>query len=158
MRLGRIGLVGAIAGAVLGALVAMAGCDGTGDAVSGQDQGELHGGFGFHHGHRGRDAGSVGGGAAGSGGASGGVTTDGGQGVGPAAPTGGGSTVADCEICTQAQACCLAVDADQTACSFSAATCGAEQGDARPAYVNACLVFVVTVRGAWGGNPPAECR
>jgi hypothetical protein len=168
MQLKRIGLIGAIAGAVLGGLVAVAGCDGTDDAVGGQDQGELHGGFPFHHRHRGQDAGSVGGAGA-SGGASGGVTTGGGMGVVTGGTTGGSAgtagtggadrgAVADCDVCTQAQQCCEVVDADKTACSFSAATCSAEVGDARPAYVNACLVFVVTVRGAWGGNPPAECR
>ena len=63
MQLERIGLVGAIAGVVLGGLVAVAGCEGADDAVSGPDEAELHGGFQFHHGHRGRDAGSVGGAA-----------------------------------------------------------------------------------------------
>ena len=172
MQFERIGLVGALAGIVLGGLVAAAGCDGTDDAVSGSDEAELHGGFPFHHRHRGQDAGSVGGGVgggiAGSAGTTGsapsvvtGGTTGGGSApsvgtIGSGAADGG--AVADCDICTQAQQCCEAVDADKTACSFSAATCAAEQGEARPAYVNACLVFVVTVRGAWGGNPPAVCR
>jgi len=68
-----------------------------------------------------------------------------------------GGAAADCDICTQAQACCNAVQADR-GCSFSAATCASMTGAARPAYVNACLTEVVSVRGAWSGNPPAACR
>ena len=52
MQLERIGVVGAIAGVVLGGLVAVAGCEGADDAVSGPDQAELHGGSRFHRGHR----------------------------------------------------------------------------------------------------------
>ena len=149
MQTERIGLVGAIAGVVLGGLVAVAGCEGADDAVSGPDEAALHGGFRIHHGHRGPDAGIVGGG--GSAGA-----TGGGTGV----VTGGtpdGGAVADCDVCTQAQQCCDVVASGGPVCSFSAASCSSMVGDARPAYVNACLVFLVTARGA-RANPPAECR
>lgn len=151
MQLERIGLVGAIAGVVLGGLVAAAGCEGADDAVSSPDEAELQGGSRFHHGHRARDAGSVGGSVAGSVG-----TTGGGTGV----VTGGtpdGGAVADCDVCTQAQQCCDIVASGGPVCSFSAASCSSMVGDARPAYVNACLVFLVTARGA-RANPPAECR
>jgi hypothetical protein len=152
MQLERIGLVGVIAGVVLGGIFAAAGCEGVDDPVSGPDEAELHGGSRFHHVHRVPDAGIVGGG--GSGGSVG--TTGGGTGV----VTGGtadGGAVADCDVCTQAQQCCDVVASGGPVCSFSAASCSSMVGDARPAYVNACLVFLVTARGA-RANPPAECR
>jgi hypothetical protein len=163
MRMGRIGLVGAVAGVVLSGLVAVAGCEGADGAGSGGDEAELRGGFPFHHHqHRGPDAGSVGGNAGGATGGGTGVVTGGTAGGGSAGTTGvgaaDGGSVADCEICTQAQRCCEVVEVEEQSCSFSAATCSAEPGAALPAYINACLTFVVTVRGAWGGNPPAECR
>jgi hypothetical protein len=160
MRLGRTGFVGAIAGVVLGGFVAAAGCEGTDDPVSGGTEAELHGGFGFHRGHRGHDAGSVGGGAAGTTGGAPGVITGGtsGGGTGTNGVTGAdGGAVADCDICTQAQQCCVVVQGDQPGCTFSAATCASETGDARPAYINACLVYLKAVRGVWA-VPPAECR
>ena len=149
MQLERIGVVGAIAGVVLGGIVAAAGCEGADDTVSAPDEAELHGGSRFHHVHRGNDAGSVGGGVAG--------TTGGGTGVVTGGTTGGGGAVADCDVCTQAQQCCDVVASGGPVCSFSAASCSSMVGDARPAYVNACLVFLVTARGA-RANPPAECR
>ena len=163
MQLERIGLVGAIAGVVLGGLVAVAGCEGADDAVSGPDQAELHGGSRFHRGHSARDAGSVGGTVGTTGGGAGivtGGTTGGGSGgsvgtTGAGAPDGG--AVADCDVCTQAQQCCDVVASGGPVCSFSAASCSSMVGDARPAYVNACLVFLVTARGA-RAKPPAECR
>ena len=139
MQLERIGVVGAIAGVVLGGIFAAAGCEGADDPVSGPDEAELHGGSRFHHVHRGNDAGS-----AGSVGTNGNGTADGGA-------------VADCDVCTQAQQCCDVVASGGPVCSFSAASCSSMVGDARPAYVNACLVFLVTARGA-RANPPAECR
>ena len=160
MKIERIGWVGAIAGVVLGGLIATAGCDGAGDAVSGADDAELHGGFQFRHGHRRVDAGGVDtGGVAGTTGTGTTGTGTGTTGTGTTgAGTADGGAAPDCDICTQAQQCCDVVEANGPGCTFSAATCAAEQGEARPAYVNACLVFLVTVRGAWGGNPPAECR
>ncbi len=137
MQIGRIGLMGAMAGVVLGGLVAAAGCDGADDAVSGGDESELHGGSPFRHRHPRPDAGGVGG-------------TSGG------AP-GTGAPATDCDICTQAQQCCEVLPGQPT-CTFTAATCASQQGEARAAHVNACLTFVVSVRGVWGGNPPAECR
>ena len=146
MQLERIGVVGAIAGVVLGGIVAAAGCEGADDTVSRPDEAELLGGSRFHHGHRARDAASVGGsdGSVGSVGTNGNVAGDGGA-------------VADCDVCTQAQQCCDVVASGGPVCSFSAASCSSMVGDARPAYVNACLVFLVTARGA-RANPPAECR
>jgi hypothetical protein len=158
MRVERIGLVGAIAGVVLGGLVAAAGCDGTGDTVSAPDEAELHGGFRFHRGHFGRDAGSMGGGVAGTTGGGMGVVTGGGSAGTSGNGAADGGAVADCDICTQAKQCCDVVQTQQPGCTFSAATCSSMVGDARPAYVNACLVFLNAVRGTWGGNPPAECR
>jgi hypothetical protein len=160
MRTERIGVIGAIAGVVLGGLVATAGCVGADDEVSSADGAELHGEFGFHRRHHRPDAGNVGGVAGTTGGGAGPVT--GGTTGGGTAGTNGatavdGGAVADCDICTKAWQCCNVVQADHN-CSFSAATCAAMVGDALPAYVNACLTYVVTVRGAWSGNPPAECR
>jgi len=152
---------GAVIGLVLGGLVGAAGCDGTDDVVSYGGEAELHSGFPFHHRHRGPDAGSVGGGGAGTSGGGMGVITGGTTGGAAGmngATAGDGGPVTDCNICTQAQQCCEVVQVTQPTCTFSAATCAAEVGDARPAYVNACLTYVVTVRGAWGGNPPAACR
>ena len=139
MQLERIGLVGAIAGVVLGGLVAAAGCEGADDAVSGPDEAELHGSSRFHQRHTGQDGGSVG-----SAGTNGNGAADGGS-------------VADCDVCTQAQQCCDVVASGGPVCTFSAANCSSMVGDARPAYVNACLVFLVAARGA-RANPPAECR
>ena len=137
MRIERLGLVGAIASVVLGGIIAATGCQGGDDAVSGSDEAELHGGARFHHGNRGHGAGSVG--TNGNGAADGGA-------------------VADCDICTKTQQCCDVVTSQGPVCTFSAATCASMVGDARPAYVNACLVFLMAVRGTWQGNPPAECR
>jgi hypothetical protein len=138
----RIGLVAVVAGVVLGGIVATAGCEGANDdTVSGGDEAELQGGGRFHHRHSVPDAGGVtGGGTAGTKGA---TAADGGA-------------VADCDVCTQAQQCCFAVGV-QT-CTFSAATCSSMVGDARPAYVNACLTQLSLTRNAWAGNPPAACR
>ena len=66
--------------------------------------------------------------------------------------------VVDCDICTQARRCCEVVEVGGSRCSFSAAACASNAGDARRAYVNACLTYLVTVRGAWRGSPPPECR
>jgi hypothetical protein len=88
-----------------------------------------------------------------TGGAPGGSTA----GTNGATATDGGS-VADCDVCTQANQCCTVVQVEDPNCTFSAATCASEVGEARPAYANACLTYLVTVRGAWSGNPPAECR
>ena len=143
MQLERIGLVGAIVGVVLGGLVAAAGCEGAGDAGIGGDEAALHGGGPFHRGHRGHDAGGAG--ATATAGTTGSSAADGGA-------------VADCDTCTKAQQCCDVVEVGGPGCSFSAATCSSMAGEARGAYVNACLTYLVTVRGAWRGNPPAECR
>jgi hypothetical protein len=68
------------------------------------------------------------------------------------------TTAATCDLCTQTQACCLAVDPSGN-CTFSAETCRTGVSDAaRPYYIQACLVELVTIRGAWGGNPPEVCR
>ena len=160
MRLGRIGFVGAIAGVVLGGFVMTAGCDGVDDSASTENQGELHRGFWSHRGHRGQDAGTVGG-AAGT--TSGGEGTGGATGTGTAGQSGAttvdGGTTWDCDVCTQAQACCQAVRPDPTTCLFSAATCESMSGAARPAYVNACLVDLMAVRGVRTGDQlPAACR
>jgi hypothetical protein len=153
MRTGRMGVVGAIAGVALGGIVATAGCMGADEEVTTADKAELHEGFGFHRRHHSPDGGNVGG-AAGMTGAGAGPVTGGTTGPGT---TDNGGAAADCDVCTTAQQCCNVVEADPH-CSFSAATCASMVGDARPAYVNACLTFVVTVRAAWSGNPPAECR
>jgi len=152
MRFERISLVGAIAGVVLGGLVAVAGCGGHYDTGGGADAAELHGGFPFQHRHHGHDAGSVGGSIGGSAGGAGGA---GGM---MSVTSGTGGAIANCDLCTQAQQCCDVVETEGPGCTFSAAKCSSEPGDARTAYANNCLVFLVTVRGAWGGNPPAECR
>jgi len=161
MRTGRIGVGGAIAGVVLGGLVAAGGCVGTDDEVSGGDEAEaeLQSGFSFRRPHRRRDAGTVGTGVAGTTGGGAGPATGGTTGGGTAGTNGatGGDAVADCGICTQAQQCCEALGT-LTNCTFSAATCASMSDAARPGYVNACLTHLVAVRGTWGGNPPAECR
>jgi hypothetical protein len=163
MRVERIGLVGAIAGVVLGGIIAAAGCEGGDDAVSGSNEAELYGGARFHHGHRGNDAGSVAGSTGTPAGGMGVVTggTTGGGSAGSVGTNGNGAAdggaVADCDVCTKTQQCCDVVTSRGPACTFSAATCASMVGDARPAYVNACLVFLMAVRGAQI-NPPAECR
>lgn len=151
MRLERIGLMGALAGVVLAGLVTGSGCDGApdDDGVSRAGQAELRSAFPVHRLHPMHDAGSVGG-------IPGGAT--GTSGSGGSAPADGGIVASDCDICGQAYRCCAVVEADRPGCSFSAETCSSMVGDARPAYVNACLTYVVSVRGAWSGNPPAECR
>jgi hypothetical protein len=137
MRTKGISWVGRIAGLML---VAVTGCAGADDPATTEQQGELHGGFSFHHPHHGPDAGgSMTGGTSGANG-----------------PTTGPQ--ADCDVCTQAAQCCAVVESGGTGCSFSAATCSSMAGPARPAYVNACLTYVVTVRSAWSENPPAACR
>jgi len=154
MQLGRISFAGMVAGILLGGLVTAAACDGTDDSLdSTSGEAELRGSFPFHRRHPGHDAGSVGG-------APGGGTAPVGSGgvASPGNPPADGGAAADCDICTQAQACCNAVQGDRGGCSFSAATCASMTGPARPAYVNACLTEIVSVRGAWSGNPPAECR
>lgn len=150
MRIERIGLVGALAGIVLGGLV-MFGCDGADDTVSAGDEAALHGDLRFHRRHRGTDAGSGGSSAAGISGGEAGVAGTAGTGAAGRAPT------TDCDVCTQANQCCEAVAPGDPVCSFSAATCSSMAGDARPAYVNACLTFLVAARGAQP-NPPAACR
>src|SRR4051812_20873888 len=101
MGLERIGLVGLVAGVVLGGLVATTGCVGSDDTVSGGEEAELQSGR-FHHRHRVPDAG----------GATGGATA--GTNGGTAGTNGGtagtnGATAADCDVCTKAQQCCFAV-------------------------------------------------
>jgi hypothetical protein len=149
-RTERTGVVGAIAGVVLGGVVATAGCVGADDEVSSVDGTELNSAFGLHRRHHSPDAGSV------SGVATGRTTGSGTAGANGATAVAGGGA-ADCDVCAKAQQCCNVVEA-APGCSFSAVTCASMVGDARPAYVNACLTFVVTVRDAWSGNPPAECR
>src|ERR1051325_10120401 len=114
MKIERIGWVGAIAGVVLGGLIATAGCDGAGDAVSGADDAELHGGFQFRHGHRRVDAGGVDtGGVAGTTGTGTTGTGTGTTGTGTTgAGTADGGAAPDCDICTQAQQCCDVVEAN----------------------------------------------
>ena len=164
MRTERIGVVGAIAGVVLGGLVAAAGCVGADDEVSGGDEAELQSGFAFHRPHRRRDAGTVeqrrggndgrwswtgdrrrgttGGGTAGSSGA---TAVDGGS-------------VADCDICTQAQQCCHAVETNPR-CTFSAATCASMVDAARPRLRQRVSHDCRGGQGrVVGGNPPAVCR
>ena len=153
MRTERIGVVGAIAGVVLGGIIATAGCMGDDEPVTTPDGAALQVGFGFHRRHHSPDAGTVGG-VAGMSGSGAGPATGGTTGPGT---TVNGGAAADCDVCTTAQQCCNVVEADP-ACSFSAVTCASMVGDARPAYVNACLTFVVAVRDAWSGNPPAACR
>jgi hypothetical protein len=146
MRIERMGLVGAIAGVLLAGFVAAAGCEGSDDddAVGGGEQAELRGGFRFPR-HRANDAGSVGGGAGGTTG--GGVGGGAGGTNGATAPDGGAA--ADCEMCAKAQRCCAVVEG--RVCSFG--------GTCDPAQPHiGCLTYVVSVRGVWGGNPPAECR
>jgi hypothetical protein len=138
MRANATGWMGGIGGAVLSAFIAAAGCAGADDVGTSEQQAELHIRNGFHHPHHDGDAGTVG--ISGTGG-----------GMGAAA-------AADCDVCTQAAQCCAAVEASDQGCSFNATTCASEVGPARPAYVNGCLTYVVSVRGAWGGNPPAACR
>ena len=156
MQLERIGFVGVVAGVLLGGLVAGAGCEGADEGVSAPGEAELRGGFPFHHRRPGHDAGSVGGDAGGMpGGGAGPIGSGGadGTGSGPA-----GTAPADCDICSQAKQCCSVVEANGPGCSFSAETCASMAGDAHAAYVSACLTYVVSVRGVWAGNPPAECR
>ena len=153
MRIERMSLVGAIAGVVLSGLVAAApGCGGSDDnyAVGGEEQGELRGGFRSHRRHRANDAGIVGSGA---GGTAGGATGDGAAGAnGTTAPD--GDAVANCAMCAKAQQCCAVVE--NRVCTFISETCNSTVDDGQPHI--GCLTYVVSVRGAWGGNPPAECR
>jgi hypothetical protein len=124
-----------------------------GDQVNGGDETTVQSGFRYHRRHGGRDGGSV---AGSPGGGTAGATGAGTAGSsGATARDAGTGPVTDCEICTTAAQCCTAVEARQ--CSFSAAACDSMVGDARPAYINACLVYVMSVRGVWGGAPPAEC-
>ncbi len=143
MRTRSFGWAGGIAGVLLTGVVAAAGCAGADDPGTSETQAELRSGEWFHHPHR--DDGAGGTTVAGTGGMNGSTTADGGA-------------ATDCSICTQAQRCCGVVESQGPGCSFSASTCASMTGAARPAYVNACLTYVVSVRGAWGGNPPAECR
>ena len=166
----RLRFVGAIAGVVLGGVIAATGCQGADDGVSGSDEAALHGGARFHHGNRGHGAGGVAGSTATPGGGMGVVTggTTGGGSAGSVGSVGSvgtngsgaadGGAVADCDICTKTQQCCDVVTSQGPVCTFSAATCASMVGDARPAYVNACLVFLRAVQGTWQGNQPAECR
>jgi hypothetical protein len=66
-------------------------------------------------------------------------------------------SVADCDVCTQAQRCCERVARGEAVCTFSAAKCSSMTGDGRAAYANACLTFLKAVQGTWP-EPPAECR
>src|SRR4051794_21587364 len=132
MRVERMGMVGAVAGVVLGGFVALGGCEGTDPGTGVAEEGELHGRPGFH-GRRPSDAGGVADAAsAGTGGITGGpgdasnVRTDG------AVATDGGS-ITDCGICTQAKQCCEAVTAGGPVCAFNAETCSSMVGDARAA-------------------------
>jgi len=158
MQRKRIGFLGAAAGVLLGGLVAgTAGCVGADDSVSGGEEAELRGGFPVHRRHFGRDAGSPGGSVGGTA-DGGGAPVGGGGSTGSASgSTDSGVPAADCEVCAQAYRCCAAVQTDRAGCSFSAETCSSMTGAARPAYINACLTEVVSVRGAWSGSPPAEC-
>jgi hypothetical protein len=142
-----MGLMGMVAGVVLGGIVATAGCEGADDDIGPERQAELRSGFRFHHRHGGPDAGTVGGGVGGAAGAGGAAGTTG----------RGGAVADDCDVCTQAQQCCEVAAPGDPVCTFNAAKCSSMQGDARPAYVNACLTFLVAARGA-RANPPAECR
>src|SRR3954452_13854760 len=101
----RMGVVGAIAGVVLGGMVATAGCMGDDEPVTTGDAAALHEGFGFHRRHHSPDAGSVGGAAGMTGGGAGPVT---GGTTGPGTTVTGGAAT-DCTICTQAQQCCNAL-------------------------------------------------
>jgi hypothetical protein len=153
MRLERIGVVGVVAGVVLGGLVATAGCEGTDDTISGEEEAELQSRGRFHRRPRVADAGGVTGAAGTNGGAAG---TNGGTAGTNGGTAADGGTVADCDVCTQAQQCCSAVGVQS--CTFSAATCSSMVGDARPAYVRACLTQLWVTSNAWSANPPAECR
>jgi len=154
MRVERMGLVGAVAGVVLGGFVAVGGCEGSDMGTAVAEQGELHGRPVFH-GRRGRDAGGVA--DAGTGGVTGGPAGVGTVGTdGPAATDGG--SIADCGICTQAKQCCDEVAAGGPVCAFNAETCSSMVGDARAAYVRGCGDFLWTTSAAWSGSPPAACR
>jgi hypothetical protein len=88
------------------------------------------------------------------------VGAGGGTGVvgNPGAGTGGGSISTPvpaapdtCDVCTKANACCLAVS-DGTSCTYSAETC-----ESQPSYIDACLVELRTIQSVWT-DPPAACR
>jgi hypothetical protein len=86
----------------------------------------------------------------------------------PPPPTGGtvdagggpapGSDVG-CEVCTEAKACCEAVNGG--ACNFHADTCAAyTNDDARQAYIGACKTQKAVTQFAWqqaGRTAPASC-
>jgi hypothetical protein len=149
MHIERIGVVGLVAGVMLGGIVAMAGCEGADDAVSGGDEEEVQSGFRLHRRHRGADAGSVAGTTGGATGGAGGTN-------GAVAP--GGGAVADSDICAKAERCCKVLPGYPT-CPFKAApTCPWTVGEVPPDCAVGCITFVMAVRGTWGGNPPAECR
>jgi hypothetical protein len=135
MRTKGFGSVGGIVGVMLGGLIAAGGCVGADEPATTEAEGALHGGHRVHRPHSTADAGTTGS-----------STAD------------AAATADDCGICTQAAQCCLAVQSDPSGCSYSAATCSSMSDVARPYYVNACLTYVVSVRGAWSGNPPAACR
>lgn len=138
MRTKALGWVGGIAGLMLGGLVAAGGCMGADEPAATESEGALHGGARIHRPHRTPDAGSTG--------STGSTTADSG-------------VAADCDVCTQAAQCCSVVESGRPGCaSYSAATCASMSDDARPYFVNACLTYVVSVRGVWAGNAPAACR
>jgi hypothetical protein len=135
----------ALAGILLGGLVATTGC---GDAEIDDTVAEdvaLPGTPAFHSRRhfRGRT------GMAGNTGAGGGGSSVGGD---------AGAPVTSCEVCTKAQQCC---DAANVTCTFSASTCSTLSPAARDPYAHNCLVFLKAIVGAHigrGVSPPAACQ
>ena len=152
MGLERIGLLVA-AGVVLGGLAVTAGCDGGEDALDDGETAVSASDLRFPRHHRRHDgggaAGTTGAGMAGNTGA--GTGNTGGGTAGMSGGTGAGTTAADCNLCTKAQGCCEAVQAADRPCYFNAGACTADS-------VNACMVYLNTVRSVWSFEPPSECR
>jgi hypothetical protein len=91
-------------------------------------------------------------------------TTAGTGGVGNAsgggtAGTSGSALTYDCNLCTQANDCCEAVNPEGSGCTFSANTCFAYSADSQKNYSIYCLTFIRTVISAWQPqSPPPVCQ
>jgi hypothetical protein len=79
--------------------------------------------------------------------------------TGTGSPGTGGTSVAGCDVCAKANACCLAVNGGAL-CSYSATTCSTVAAASRSPYINACLTLItqtVAAHQAAKAAPPAAC-
>ena len=154
MKIQRIWLC-TLAGVAFSYLMSTAGClpDDSSDADTPATVEELRGNS--HRPRGGRSDGGTGGsagadnGVAGSGGATGSGGTSGTGG------SNGGETVAGCDVCIKANACCNAVGGGPL-CTYSAGTCSSDSGSGQAAYVNACQTLLHTIISVHS-TVPAEC-